>query len=293
MLSLIIVILALAVFVIGPAILYCSARIVRVKDLTFSRAYGVFFLLFSIRIVWAAFSLLLFRPTVELNIMLGVSYVFVVTLLLRLRLRTTVLRAIGCFVLDTVLVFGMAFGLRAAAVDAFAVPTGSMSPAILPGDQFLADKITGRFRGFHRGEIVAFFPPGDPTTAHVKRIVAVAGDRLEVRKGLVYINGAAAAGPCPSMPYRVAGMTPLQFPCTVPPGKLFLLGDNRDYSMDSRHFGFVDVRAVVGLAVIVYASVEQPLDPHETILLRREGKDPDKEAQPNRIRWERIGTVLK
>ena len=292
MLVLIISILALAVFVVGPMILYCSARIVRVKDLTFSRAYGVFFLLLAIRIIWVAFILLIFPAGRELNIMLCVSYLFVATLLLRWRLRTTDLRAVGCFVLDTILVVGLAFGIRAVAVDAFFVPTGSMSPAILPGDRFLADKVTGHFRGFHRGEIVVFFPPNDPTMTHVKRIVAVAGDRIEVRNGLVYVNR-TASGPCPSMPYRVAGMTPLGFPCTVPPGKLFLLGDNRDYSVDSRHYGFVDVQAVVGLAVIVYASVEQPLDPHETILLRREGKDPDKEARPNRIRWERVGTILK
>jgi signal peptidase I len=292
MLSLIIVILALAGFIVGPTILYCSARIVRVKELTFSRAYGVFFLLFSIRIVWVAFILLIFPASRELNIMLCVSYIFVAALLLRWRLRTTDLRAVGCFILDTVLIVGLAFGIRTVAVDAFLVPTGSMSPTILPGDRFLADKITGHFRGFHKGEIVAFFPPSDPTMTHVKRIVAVAGDRIEVRRGLVYVNG-AASGLCPSMPYRIAGMTPLQFPCTVPPGKLFLLGDNRDYSVDSRHYGFVDAQAVVGLAVIVYASVEQPLDPHETILLRREGKDPDQEARPNRIRWERIGTILR
>jgi signal peptidase I len=292
MLALIVVILALAGFIVGPTILYCSARIVRVKDLTFSRAYGVFFLLVTITIVWAAFLLLIFPAGRELNIMLCVSYLFVVSLLLRWRLRATYLRAVGCFLLGTVLVAGLLFGIRAVAVDAFFVPTGSMSPTILPGDNFLADKITGRFRGFHRGEIVAFFPPFESKTAHVKRIVAVAGDRIEVRKGLVYVNG-AAAGLCPSMPYRIAGMTPLQCPCTVPPGKLFLLGDNRDYSVDSRHYGFVDVQAVVGLAVIVYASVEQPLDLHETILLRREGKDPDKEARPNRIRWERVGTILK
>jgi signal peptidase I len=167
-----------------------------------------------------------------------------------------------------------------------------MLPTVMPGDRFLADKITGRFRGFHRGEIVAFHPPQDSKTAHIKRIVAVAGDRIEVRNGLVYVNG-AASGLCPLLPYREPGATPLEFPCTVPPGKLFLLGDNRANSVDSRHYGFVSVQAVVGLAVIVYASVEQPLDPYEKIVLRRAGKDPDKESRPNRIRWERIGTILK
>ena len=76
-------------------------------------------------------------------------------------------------------------------------------------------------------------------------------------------------------------------------GHLFMLGDNRGNSMDSRHYGFVDAQTVVGLAVIVYASIEQPLDPYEKIVLRRAGKDPDKVSSPNRFRWERVGTVLK
>ena len=127
---------------------------------------------------------------------------------------------------------------------------------------------------------------------HIKRLAALAGDRIEVRNGFVYVNG-AASGLCPLLPYRVPGMTPLKFPCTVPPGKLFMLGDNRGNSMDSRHYGFVDAQTVVGLAVIVYASIEQPLDPYEKIVLRRAGKDPDKVSSPNRFRWERVGTVLK
>jgi signal peptidase I len=292
MLTVIIAILALLAFVLSPLIFYCSARIVRIKDLTFWRTYGVYLLLFALGIIWAAAGLLILRNTLGVSIILGVSQLAVSTMLMRWLLRTTGWRAIGCLLLQTGLAVALALGIRAVALEAFVVPTASMSPTIMPGDRFLADKITGRLRGFHKGEIVAFRPPNAPKETYIKRIVAVAGDRIEVRKGLVYVNG-AASGPCPSMPYRVPGMTPLEFPCTVPQGKLFLLGDNRDYSVDSRHFGFVDVQAVVGLAVIVYASVEQPLDPHEAILLRREGKDPDKEARPNRIRWERVGTILK
>ena len=84
-----------------------------------------------------------------------------------------------------------------------------------------------------------------------------------------------------------------EFPCKVPPGKLFVLGDNRNGSLDSRHYGLADVQAVVGIAVIVYASKEPPLDEWEREQMRRAGKDPSNAAAGGgRVRWERIGTIL-
>ena len=292
MLTLIIGILVFATIVVEPLILYFSARVLRIKNVTFLRTYFCFLLLAAVGIAGFAVSLLRFPEANLFFLTLALGQLALQPMIVQWVFRTTFWRAAGCWLLCAGIVIGLAFGLRAVAIEAFVVPTGSMLPTVMPGDRFLADKITSRFRGFHRGEIVAFHPPQDSKTVHIKRIVAVVGDRIEVRNGFVYVNG-AASGLCPLLPYREPGAKPLEFPCTVPPGKLFMLGDNRTNSVDSRHYGFADAQAVVGLAVIVYGSIEQPLEPYDRIVLRREGKDPDKESHPGRIRWERIGTVLK
>jgi signal peptidase I len=292
MLSLIIGILAFANFVLGPIILYFSARILRIKSVTFWRAYLCFLLLTAAALPVNAMSLLAFPGSIAVTIAEAVVILTLLPLIVKWVLRTTFWRAVGCWILQVVLCVGLALGIRAVAVEAFTIYGTSMSPTIAAGDKLLVDKISGRVGGFRRGDIVAFYPPQDPASVHIKRIVGVAGDRIEVRDSVVYVNG-AASGRCSLIPYHPAGMARLQFPCTVPPDKLFMLGDNRDYSLDSRQFGFADAKAVIGLAVVVYASVEQPLDPYAKIVLRREGKDPDKVSHPNRIRWERVGTVLK
>jgi signal peptidase I len=135
----------------------------------------------------------------------------------------------------------LALVLRAAVVEAFVVPTGSMRPTIHEGDRLLGSKFHYRIHDPRVGDIVVFRPPeaarqvmGPEVKRLVKRVVAVGGDTVEIRDGVVRVNGQALQEPYIDSPprYRLE-------PVTVPEGHLFVLGDNRNQSNDSHFWGFV------------------------------------------------------
>jgi signal peptidase I len=134
--------------------------------------------------------------------------------------------------------------LRADVVEAYFVPTRSMEPAIRAGDRILVEKIPYLFEGRspRRWEVVAF---GSPDPAHlgqswIKRIVGFPGEEISVRDGELYIDGARAEDPAPP-----GGLE--DFPDTVvPPGCVWVLGDCREDSKDSREFGGVPLGNVLG-----------------------------------------------
>jgi signal peptidase I len=143
--------------------------------------------------------------------------------------------------------------VRAHCVEAFAVPVGSMAPTIQPGDKVLAWK-----RPFvpKRGDLIVFKNPMDRTQNYVKRVVAVAGETIELRDGNIYVNGTALdQGALGGSPYA-AGLRSSPAPqwagegspFTVPQGHVFVLGDNIERSFDSRFFGPVPVADIVGRA---------------------------------------------
>jgi signal peptidase I len=151
---------------------------------------------------------------------------------------------------------GAALLLKAVALDAMFIPTSSMEPTLAVGDFFLLDKFSLRLRPVYRGDIVCFNPPPalEPLTAgqrgvtYVKRVVAVAGDRVSVRRGQLVLNGRAQREPylaAPTMSYGMGARV-------VPPGHVFVLGDNRDDSYDSREWGCLDERLVQGVALATY-----------------------------------------
>jgi signal peptidase I len=138
----------------------------------------------------------------------------------------------------------------------YKIPAGSMEPTLLIGDFINTDR---RARTSVREDVIVFTFPPDPTKEFVKRVVAIGGDSVEVRNGIVYLNGrrmrdphahleAAPQDRSPSSPRDNFG------PVTVPTGKLFVLGDNRDRSYDSRFWGFVDQSEVQGQVLYVYWS---------------------------------------
>jgi signal peptidase I len=136
--------------------------------------------------------------------------------------------------------------LRVAIVEAFVVPTGSMRPTILEGDRLLGSKFHYWFWQPARGDIVVFRPPENAQEAerrasrYVKRVIAVAGDTVEVKGGRVWVNGDPIAEPYLGAPpsYRVP-------PVVVPQGQLYVLGDNRNESFDSHRWGFLAEEALV------------------------------------------------
>lgn len=121
--------------------------------------------------------------------------------------------------------------MRAQLAQPFRIPSASMAPTLLPGDLVFADMHYNchTCRPVQRGDVAIFTNPNDRTQYHVKRIVALPGDRVLVRGAEVQVNGA----PSPEA-------------TTVPPGHVYLLGDNRANSVDSRQYGPVPLPDVVG-----------------------------------------------
>ncbi|MFZ5825489.1 MAG: signal peptidase I [Bacillota bacterium] len=149
----------------------------------------------------------------------------------------------------------LALVIRAEVAEARKVPTPSMAPTVLPGDRLLAEKLLYRFTGPKRGDIVVFSPPFAAETGYVgeflglgddylKRVIALPGETVEVRAGRVLIDGVPL-----EEPYLLAAPRYTLPPMTVPEGRLFVLGDNRNHSYDSHLWGLLDAESVHSRAV--------------------------------------------
>jgi signal peptidase I len=157
-------------------------------------------------------------------------------------------------------------------VQAFKIPSGSMKETLQIGDHILVNKfIYGIKIPFIRAtlipikdparkDIVVFEYPEDPSKDFIKRVIGVAGDTITIRNKKLYVNGQLQR-PEDYAVYKDDRMFPPQLstrdnlgPIEVPEDSLFVMGDNRDNSHDSRFWGFVDLKAVKGKAFIIYWS---------------------------------------
>ncbi len=120
----------------------------------------------------------------------------------------------------------------------------SMSPLIASGEFVLIDTVAYRFRGPKRGDVIAFHHDGPTPEVFIKRVVGLPGDRIRIDRGTVYVNGAPLSEPY--IRYRDDRSFPT---VVVPPNSLYVLGDNRVDSDDSRFWGFVPESSVIGKAV--------------------------------------------
>ena len=165
----------------------------------------------------------------------------------------------------------LALFIRTFIVQAFKIPSGSMLETLQIGDHVLVSKFiygikmpfTGKvlipIKEPKRGDIIVFKYPNDPSIDYIKRVVAVGGDTIEIKNKKVFVNGELqvndhAKFTDPEIKPAIEGPRDNYAPQTVPPGKLFVMGDNRDNSFDSRFWGFVDLEAVRGKAFILYWS---------------------------------------
>lgn len=165
----------------------------------------------------------------------------------------------------------IAFFIRTFIVQAFKIPSGSMKPTLLIGDHLLVNKfIYGIKIPFirktlisinepKRGDVVVFIYPEDRSKDFIKRVIGIGGDTIEIRSKKIFLNG---------LPYDDKhGVYVEDFiipgsiqprdnfgPFTVPRDTLFTMGDNRDQSYDSRFWGVVDMKDVLGKAMIIYWS---------------------------------------
>jgi len=183
----------------------------------------------------------------------------------------------------------LALFIRAFVVQAFKIPSGSMKDTLLIGDQLLVNKfIYGVKLPFtnltvipvknpQRGEIIVFKYPEDPGKDFIKRVVALGGDTVEIRNKELYVNGLKQSSE--HAVHVDPRVFPREFqprdnfgPITVPKGKLFVMGDNRDESNDSRYWGYVDIAAVRGRAILIYWSWD---------------------SQGFNVRWNRLGQLIR
>ncbi len=144
----------------------------------------------------------------------------------------------------------------------YQVEQTSMENTLLPGQFLLVDKLTPRFDAFHRSDIVVFNPPsgwaGDPTgTPYVKRVVGVGGDLVDIHGGHVFINGNQLTETYlpPAEDTSMPGGEGKTW--KLGPNQLFVLGDNRTGSVDSRDFGPVGQSSVIGRAWLRYWPIGQ------------------------------------
>ncbi|MCL2756472.1 MAG: signal peptidase I [Coriobacteriia bacterium] len=154
-----------------------------------------------------------------------------------------------------VLAMLLSFGLRFFVIDMYAVPTGSMEPTIAMGDHILAEKVSIHFKPIVKGEIVFFDDPEIVGRILVKRVIAVSGQEVVIKNGLVYIDGVGTFEPYThdesTYPLILANATVgIEYPYVVPEGYIWVMGDNRGNSLDSRIFGAVPSNAVLGRAVL-------------------------------------------
>ncbi len=161
-------------------------------------------------------------------------------------------RAIYEFFKTLVVAFILAELIMTSVAQAFQVEQYSMEPSLLPHDRVIVNKFIYRFRAPRPGEIVVLRPPTDPARNYIKRIVAVAGQTIKIENGRVYVDGHVLQEP------YIQVTTRGRFgPAVVPPSEVFVLGDNRGNSEDSRAFGFVSLRSIVGEAVVIYWPVQR------------------------------------
>lgn len=180
----------------------------------------------------------------------------------------------------------LAFVIRTFVVQAYKIPSESMVETLLVGDHLLASKFAYGikipfihsyiYRGDDPayGDIIIFEYPNDPSVDYIKRVIGLPGDVIAVRDKRLYRNGMPVEEKYIryEQPNIIEPIRDNFGPVTVPPDKYFVMGDNRDNSLDSRFWGFVDRGAIQAKAWRIYWSWD------------------DKD---NRPRWSRIGKAVR
>ena len=180
--------------------------------------------------------------------------------------------------------------IRSFIIQPFKIPSGSMEDTLLVGDQLMAAKFTYglripfgnsfivRWSDPKPGDVIVFQYPDDPSIDYIKRCVAVAGQTVEVRDKHVYVDGALIHDPPKSkhtkatILHRDISNRDNYGPVTVPKGNMFMMGDNRDNSHDSRFWGYVPYEHIKGKAFIIWWSWDSDASWYDPIHLVRWGR---------------------
>ena len=151
----------------------------------------------------------------------------------------------------------LAIGIRSFIIGPYKIPTGSMRPVLMEGDRIFVDKITYRFRAPRRGEVIVFRYPLDRKKDFVKRLAGLGGETLEIRDGQLYVDGEHLVRPGIFEKIFYYNREDWAFAkrgqkIEVPGDYYFALGDNSAQSSDSRNWGFVPKKDVIGRAVLIW-----------------------------------------
>lgn len=169
----------------------------------------------------------------------------------------------------------LAVGVRIFIAEPRFIPSSSMEPTLLIDDRLIIDKLSFRWRKPERGEIVVFNPPNNPvvpdaTKVYIKRVIGLPGDRISIHDGKVFVNDSPlnepyiAAPPNYTLPTQDDALCPNCFRppnvqsgkdnpyFTVPSGNYWVMGDNRNNSLDSHAWGFMPEENLVGRAMFRY-----------------------------------------
>lgn len=190
----------------------------------------------------------------------------------------------------------LALVIRTFVIQAFKIPSGSMLETLQIGDHILVNKMvygtpvevpftsiklfyTPGVRDPAHGDVIVFKFPQDPDRDFIKRVIGIPGDKIEIRDKQVYRNGVKLDEPYivhkdPTVRMKGDDKRDNVEMFTVPPGKYFMMGDNRDFSLDSRFWGFVNRDLIRGKALVLYWS------------WNGDGSLGDK------VRWSRIGSLI-
>lgn len=158
---------------------------------------------------------------------------------------------------------GTVLMIRAFVIEPFSIPTESMCDTIEVGDSVLAEKITLELGGnVSQGDIIVFEnPERDPEKDVLcKRVIARGGQTVDLKDGSVYIDGRKIAedyAKGDSYPLYIGKAKQISYPYKIPEGEIWVMGDNRENSADSRYFGAIPENSVIGICVMRYLPVNR------------------------------------
>ena len=183
----------------------------------------------------------------------------------------------------------LALIIRTFVIQAFKIPSGSMLETLQIGDHVLVNKFIFTFTDPERGDIIVFKFPKDKTRDFIKRIIGLPGETIEIKNRVVFINGKPLSEDYPIYTHSEFIASTDLSPRQIPLNSYFVMGDNRDNSLDSRRWGFLKRDLIRGKGMIIYFSIKPN---------KQDGTSAAKNfllgitSIPSRIRWNRFGRLL-
>jgi signal peptidase I len=163
--------------------------------------------------------------------------------------------------LETILLSLVLFLAINAVSERIRVESISMQPTLYPGDYVIVNKLAYRFKhNPDRGDVIVFrYPPNPDAIPYIKRIIGLPSDQIHIADGKIYVNGELVIEPYLVVTTNRGG------DWSVPEGQLFVMGDNRNNSSDSRSWGFVPLENIIGRAELIYLPPQHWAFLHENI----------------------------